>query len=477
MGLDETELAIAAYLYGNHLMDKSLSLYLKLLTKVMNTEPEGLPTLEAGSSDAGVWVASWMIACFEDDHFNIKVDDGVCMKIVVSLMLKNHNIISYMFFYMRSAVLDTISEGKDEVNLTVSDSTTFGLSSESRPEKAEAMPDVLPENDIQAGENVIDFSLISAALDTNSKGKDKIRSDQDEDEIITPSDAVVGETCEGESKMAVKDAMNVGSSTVSDPHKAEVMPDVLPENKIYADENSLRILVLVKMKLTGLSVEEAIGKDLLMLVEDFSAERVKKMPDMALQGQEDYNRLRPLSYRGADVFLLAFSLISRASYENVAKKWIPELRHYAPGVPIILVGTKLDHPGAAPITTVQGEELRKLIGAPVYIECSSKTQQNVKAVFNAAIKVVLQPPKQKKKKRKGQKTCFIFITHDGVGVPETLLNQMFGREGQESEEGISLLISRKLLKLMNGDVQYLREAGKSSFILTVELAASQKLIA
>nr|KJB11996.1 hypothetical protein B456_002G197500 [Gossypium raimondii] len=80
-------------------------------------------------------------------------------------------------------------------------------------------------------------------------------------------------------------------------------------------------------------------------------------------GQEDYNRLRPLSYRGADVFLLAFSLISKASYENVSKKWIPELRHYAPGVPIILVGTKLDlrddkqffvdHPGAVPITTAQ----------------------------------------------------------------------------------------------------------------------------
>jgi hypothetical protein len=37
-------------------------------------------------------------------------------------------------------------------------------------------------------------------------------------------------------------------------------------------------------------------------------------------GQEDYNRLRPLSYRGADVFVLAFSLVSRASYENVFKK-------------------------------------------------------------------------------------------------------------------------------------------------------------
>ncbi|MFS7911944.1 putative small GTPase, P-loop containing nucleoside triphosphate hydrolase [Helianthus anomalus] len=57
--------------------------------------------------------------------------------------------------------------------------------------------------------------------------------------------------------------------------------------------------------------------------------------------QEDYNRLRPLSYRGAYVFILAFSLISKASYENVSKKWIPELKHYAPGVPIFLVGTKL----------------------------------------------------------------------------------------------------------------------------------------
>jgi GTPase SAR1 family protein len=41
---------------------------------------------------------------------------------------------------------------------------------------------------------------------------------------------------------------------------------------------------------------------------------------MHFTGQEDYNRLRPLSYRGADVFLLAFSLISKASYENVSKK-------------------------------------------------------------------------------------------------------------------------------------------------------------
>ncbi|KAG4211195.1 hypothetical protein ERO13_A02G083300v2 [Gossypium hirsutum] len=128
-------------------------------------------------------------------------------------------------------------------------------------------------------------------------------------------------------------------------------------------------------------------------------------------GQEDYNRLRPLSYRGADVFILAFSLISKASYENVTKKWIPELNHYAPGVPIVLVGTKLDlrddsqyladHPSALPISTAQGEELKKQIESSSYIECSAKSQQNVKAVFDTAIKVVLQPPKKNKKKKSG----------------------------------------------------------------------------
>ncbi|KAJ0989397.1 hypothetical protein J5N97_007753 [Dioscorea zingiberensis] len=136
-------------------------------------------------------------------------------------------------------------------------------------------------------------------------------------------------------------------------------------------------------------------------------------------GQEDYNRLRPLSYRGADVFLMAFSLISKASYENIHKKWVPELRHYSPDVPIVLVGTKVDlrddnqflrdHPSVTPISTAQGEELKKKIGAAAYIECSSKTQQNVKLVFDAAIKVVLRPAKPPKiKKKRKHRGCFFF---------------------------------------------------------------------
>ncbi|OIW17718.1 hypothetical protein TanjilG_29068 [Lupinus angustifolius] len=144
-------------------------------------------------------------------------------------------------------------------------------------------------------------------------------------------------------------------------------------------------------------------------------------------GQEDYNRLRPLSYRGADVFVLAFSLVSGASYENVLKKWIPELQHFAPGVPVVLVGTKLDlrqdkyyladHPGLAPVTSEQGEELRKLVGAAYYMECSSKTQQNVKSVFDAAIKVVIKPPpKQQEKKKKPRRGCLFTYSLDQLEI-------------------------------------------------------------
>ncbi|XXG84758.1 hypothetical protein AAC387_Pa10g2211 [Persea americana] len=65
------------------------------------------------------------------------------------------------------------------------------------------------------------------------------------------------------------------------------------------------------------------------------------------------------------------------------------------------------------------------------------------------------------------------IAHSGSGIPQELLSQMFENDMDASEEGIGLLVCRKLLRIMNGDVCYLREAGKSSFIISVELASAQ----
>ncbi len=42
------------------------------------------------------------------------------------------------------------------------------------------------------------------------------------------------------------------------------------------------------------------------------------------------------------MFLLYFSLADRATLANVRKKWFPELNHYCPRTPVVLVGTKVD---------------------------------------------------------------------------------------------------------------------------------------
>ncbi|CAB4320046.1 unnamed protein product [Prunus armeniaca] len=67
------------------------------------------------------------------------------------------------------------------------------------------------------------------------------------------------------------------------------------------------------------------------------------------------------------------------------------------------------------------------------------------------------------------------ITREGGGIPEGLLNQMFGNNVSISEERNGLLVRSKLVKLRNGDVMHLREAGKATFMISVELAVAQKL--
>ena len=53
-------------------------------------------------------------------------------------------------------------------------------------------------------------------------------------------------------------------------------------------------------------------------------------------GQEDYDRLRPLSYPRTDVFLVCFSIVNPTSLFNVKAMWKPEISHHAPNIPYIL---------------------------------------------------------------------------------------------------------------------------------------------
>ncbi|KAG5199843.1 hypothetical protein MJG53_010526 [Ovis ammon polii x Ovis aries] len=120
-------------------------------------------------------------------------------------------------------------------------------------------------------------------------------------------------------------------------------------------------------------------------------------------GQEEYDRLRTLSYPQTNVFVICFSIASPPSYENVRHKWHPEVCHHCPDVPILLVGTKKDlraqpdtlrrlkEQGQAPITPQQGQALAKQIHAVRYLECSALQQDGVKEVFAEAVRAVLNP--------------------------------------------------------------------------------------
>ncbi|GCE98256.1 Rho GTPase [Zygosaccharomyces mellis] len=128
-------------------------------------------------------------------------------------------------------------------------------------------------------------------------------------------------------------------------------------------------------------------------------------------GQEDYDRLRPLSYPSTDVFLVCFSVISPPSFENVKEKWFPEVHHHCPGVPCLIVGTqvdlrddkviieKLQRQRLRPISQAEGERLSREIRAVKYVECSALTQRGLKNVFDEAIVAALEPPVIKKSKK------------------------------------------------------------------------------
>lgn len=133
-------------------------------------------------------------------------------------------------------------------------------------------------------------------------------------------------------------------------------------------------------------------------------------------GQEDYDRLRPLSYPDSNVVLICFSIDLPDSLENVMEKWISEVLHFCQGVPIILVGCKVDlrndsqvienlrANGQEPVSQAAAQEVAEQIGAVEYIECSAKTGYGVREVFEAATRASLMGKQGKTKKSKKSST-------------------------------------------------------------------------
>ncbi|UZP41283.1 hypothetical protein NXS19_009099 [Fusarium pseudograminearum] len=179
-------------------------------------------------------------------------------------------------------------------------------------------------------------------------------------------------------------------------------------------------------------------------------------------GQEDYDRLRPLSYPQTDVFLVCFSVTSPASFENVREKWFPEVRHHCPGVPCLIVGTqvdlrddpsvreKLSKQKMQPVRREDGERMAKDLGAVKYVECSALTQYKLKDVFDEAIVAALEPPPQRRSRTSASSYKRTEVGHSLAMTPPSSTPR--GNGCQPGTCSVEMHESKPLIKARRDDI-------------------------
>lgn len=117
-------------------------------------------------------------------------------------------------------------------------------------------------------------------------------------------------------------------------------------------------------------------------------------------GQEEYDRLRTLSYADTHCIMLCFAVDSPDSLENAQTKWITEINDNCPGVKLVLVALKCDLrseeaeadpivPNKRLVAYDEGVAVAKKIGALRYLECSAKKDVGVREAFTEAARLAL----------------------------------------------------------------------------------------
>ncbi|CUS24650.1 LAQU0S18e01112g1_1 [Lachancea quebecensis] len=136
-------------------------------------------------------------------------------------------------------------------------------------------------------------------------------------------------------------------------------------------------------------------------------------------GQEEYNRLRPLSYTDVDLLMVCYSVDSKTSLHNVQELWIPEVRHFCPDTPIMLVGLKSDLYALDNLEKLvdpkDAELFAQQMGLMGHYQCSAKYRSNIDELFNVAITTLLYDSIQD---RRGRSVVNLFKTKRSTGVFE-----------------------------------------------------------
>lgn len=146
------------------------------------------------------------------------------------------------------------------------------------------------------------------------------------------------------------------------------------------------------------------------IIELFSLQITLALFDTA--GEEDFDRLRPLSYSDTNIVLICYSVNHPTSAANVFEKWVPEIRHFCGQCPIILVACKTDlrtdpqmieklrRQDEKPISTEFGKQLATRIKAHAFMESSAKTGEGIPELFELATRLSLEKNPQRMRRAK-----------------------------------------------------------------------------
>lgn len=128
-------------------------------------------------------------------------------------------------------------------------------------------------------------------------------------------------------------------------------------------------------------------------------------------GQEDYDSVRPLSYKDTDLVLLCYTIENSQVLSNIPNKWLYEIKNYCPSANYSLVALKkdlreLEGDHTNYVTTEEGENLANEIGANSFYECSAKTGENVENIFVDSARYIAESHKKKKEEPSWFKRVF-----------------------------------------------------------------------
>lgn len=140
----------------------------------------------------------------------------------------------------------------------------------------------------------------------------------------------------------------------------------------------------------------------------FDTNKVVSLALWDTAGQENYDTIRPLSYRDTDLVLLCYTIENPKNFPNISEKWLMEIKNYCPTAGYFLVGLKRDLryddgvDEATLISEEDGKAMAAQIHAEKFIECSARTRENVDTVFIEAARYI----EEQKTAAHGQEGCW-----------------------------------------------------------------------